>query len=126
LLALSAALPIVPLAACVARAAEPGSQLTTAHHYRIEKRKLASGTNPLRVRQGERVTLAWLSDEAATLHLHGYNVELVLEPGAPATMAVHAYAAGRFPLTAHRFSGKPAHGSGQKERALLYLEVHPN
>jgi len=71
------------------------------------------------------VRLEWTSDEAVTVHLHGYDIELALAPGNPGVMTVQAYAAGRFPITAHTPGDKAAKGGGHKERVLLYLEVHP-
>jgi hypothetical protein len=53
-----------------------------------------------------------------TLHLHGYDIERAVEPGAPATMAFRASLAGRFPVSEHGHGGR--HG-----RTVLYLEVHP-
>ena len=118
--------PLTPVRIGTAFAAEQApSAAPSTYKFRIEKRKLASGPKALRVRQGERVTLEWLSDEAAALHLHGYNVELTLAPGKPGVMSVDAYAAGRFPIAVHRFGDDPQHGGGHEERVLLYLEVHP-
>jgi hypothetical protein len=53
------------------------------------------------------------------LHLHGYDLEATVAPGASATMAFTAGVAGRFPVTEH------AHGKNHHHRAVLYLEVHP-
>jgi len=65
------------------------------------------------------------SDEAAELHLHGYNILLTLTPNVPSTIKFTAKIAGRFPLEAHRFgaaSGSQRHrGAGP----LLYVEVLP-
>jgi len=77
-----------------------------------------AGNNTLRVKRGERVELRWSGDRSTVLHLHGYDVECAVSPGAPAAMVFKADLAGRFPVSEHR------HGPGH-HRALLYLEVHP-
>ncbi len=61
---------------------------------------------------------AWTTDEAAEFHLHGDDIRLNLNPGAPGTMTFEAHAAGRFPVGIH---GSGGHG----HCALVYLEVHP-
>ncbi len=91
---------------------------------RIEKGKLAASAKSLRAVEGEQVALRWVSDEPATVHLHGYDVELALVPGTPATMTFEAYATGRFPITLHG-EGRAGQPGGHKERTLLYVEVHP-
>jgi siroheme synthase len=72
----------------------------------------------IRVQQGDAVTLRWTSDQALTLHLHGYDVERRVVPGATATMSFTARATGRFPIEVHASEGRRA-------TTLGYLEVHP-
>jgi siroheme synthase len=72
----------------------------------------------IRVQQGDVVTLRWASDQALTLHLHGYDVEQHIVPGATATMSFTARATGRFPIELHGSEGRRA-------TTLGYLEVHP-
>ena len=86
---------------------------------RIAGGKLAGG-NTIRVTQGDRVELQWTGDEAASLHLHGYDIETALEPGVAAVMAFTAEVAGRFPVETHALGGH------DHEATLLYLEVHPD
>ena len=80
------------------------------------------GDNVARVTQGDAVTLRWTTDEAVSVHLHGYDMELAIAPDAPAEMSLEAFATGRFPVTSHGFGG---HHGGDEETVLLYLEVHP-
>jgi len=87
---------------------------------RIEKRKVVAPTGAIRVTEGDVVELRWTSDEAVELHLHGYDVELQVRPGEPATMVIEAHATGRFPITSHGW-GAGGHGHD----ALTYLEVYP-
>jgi hypothetical protein len=79
--------------------------------------RLPPNQSVVRVRQGDEVTLKWTSDQAVTLHLHGYDLEAKVAPPAPAEMRFTARAAGRFPIEVHGAAGKHA--------TLGYLEVHP-
>ncbi len=87
----------------------------------IEARKVL-GDNVARVAQGDAVRLRWFTDEAVSVHLHGYDMKLSVAPDAPAEMNFEAFATGRFPVTSHGFGG---HGHDDEEVVLLYLEVHP-
>ncbi len=79
---------------------------------------LPGGQHVVRVQQGDDVTLRWTSDGAVAIHLHGYDIEAKLRPGAPTEMTFRARATGRFPITIH--------GQGKDhERTLGYVEVHP-
>ena len=79
---------------------------------------LPTSQRVIRVQQGDEVTLRWTTDRQITVHLHGYDIERSLRPGAPITMQFRARATGRFPITVH--------GPGKGEEATLgYLEVHP-
>jgi hypothetical protein len=106
-----------------ASAQETRQAALRSYEMRIEKGKLAPGAKTLRAVEGEQVALRWVSDEPTTVHLHGYNVELALVPET-GTMTFQAYAAGRFPITLHGHRRAGQRG-GDKERTLLYLEVHP-
>ena len=91
----------------------------------LRKRRI-TGRNPVvRVTQGDEVELRWTSDEPASLHLHGYDQHAAPAPGAPSMMSFKAHATGRFPITAHAFSGKHTRQGGHSEHVLIYLEVHP-
>ena len=82
----------------------------------IRDGELPKNTRVVRVRQGDDVTLRWTTDKPLTIHLHGYDLEKALSPGAPVSMRFTARATGRFPIETH------GHG---EERTLGYLEVHP-
>ena len=99
--------------ALTAAAAAPVFDLT------IDKGKLRGGRDVIRVHQGDHVVLRWRSDRAATIHLHGYEIETRLVPGTTVEMHFEARAAGRFPIHVHA-------GSGQGETLLAYLEVYPD
>lgn len=89
----------------------------------IARRKPEGGVRTVRVARGEVIALRVRADEAMTIHIHGYDVELRVEPGATAAVTLTAAIVGRFPVTAH-LHGAPA-GRKAPEPTLLYLEVHP-
>lgn len=90
----------------------------------IRGRKLVATPRTLEVKQGETVTLHWTTDEPVEFHLHGYDIEQKVAPGKAAVVTFKAYAAGRFPITAHGF-GAHAHKGGHDESVLAYLQVQP-
>lgn len=87
---------------------------------RIEKRKVVSPKQPIRVLQRELIELRVTSDEFVELHVHGYDKELQARPDKPGVLIFEAYATGRFPVTSHRW-GRGGHGHD----ALTYFEVYP-
>lgn len=90
----------------------------------IRARKLVATSHTLEVKQGETVTLHWTTDETVEFHLHGYDVEQRVTPDKAVVVTFKAYAAGRFPITAHGF-GAHAHQGGHDESVLAYLQVQP-
>lgn len=91
----------------------------------IKNRHITGGATKITVTQGQWIALHWVTDEAVSLHLHGYDIEHKVSPGNPAVMQFKAHATGRFPITSHGFGdNKEGHGKGH-HAALLYLEVYP-
>lgn len=89
----------------------------------ISERKVQLEEKTIRVTQGDSIELVWTSDEAAELHLHGYDISFEVSPAAPAIVTFKAHATGRFPITSHGFGAEKGQGHGHE--ALLYLEVYP-
>jgi hypothetical protein len=89
----------------------------------IKNRKVDPARKVIRVTRGDTLELELSTDEAAELHLHGYDKLIKVEPAVPAMLRLDATIAGRFPVEAHGFgSGR----SGQHGHVtLFYLEVHP-
>jgi hypothetical protein len=87
---------------------------------RIAKRKVVAPRGAIRVTEQDVIELRFSSDEKVKLHLHGYDKELEVTPGVPATLSITTHATGRFPITSHGW-GRGGHG----HHALTYLEVHP-
>ena len=53
------------------------------------------------VKQGDTLIIHARSDEIGSLHLHGYDTEILLMPGVTTDASVTAYATGRFDLEFH-------------------------
>ncbi|MDP6573241.1 MAG: hypothetical protein QGI63_04710 [Rhodospirillales bacterium] len=87
----------------------------------IDHGHVAEGMRTMKVKQGDMVRIRITSDEAVSLHLHGYDIEKAVKPGSVAEFSFEAYAAGRFPINVH--GGH--HAGGHGESALLRLEVYP-
>ncbi len=127
--ALAAALVTACLAPCgparPAFAAELAQAASAEQVFdlRIEGGKLARGDRVIRVKQNDAVRLRWTSAARVDLHLHGYDIELRVEPGAVAEMAFTAHATGRFAVEVH---GARAPGGGHHHGSpLVHVEVHP-
>jgi len=91
---------------------------------RIERGRVPANMRLIRVKQGDNVTLRWSTDRPIVVHLHGYDIEKKLEPGAIADMAFSARASGRFPVEIHT-SNTGAAGHAHGEAPLVQIEVHP-
>jgi len=90
---------------------------------RIEKGRVAPNMRLIRVKQGDAVRLRWTTDRPIALHLHGYDIERKVVPGAVAEMAFEARATGRFPVEEHKPDAKGGHSHG--EAPIVRIEVRP-
>ena len=90
---------------------------------KVEGGRVAPGMRLIRVKQGDAVKLRWTSDRPIVLHLHGYDIEKKVEPGAVAEMAFEARETGRFPVEEHKPNAKGGHSHG--EASLVRIEVSP-
>ena len=93
----------------------------------IRDRRVEGSASTLRVKRGETVLLRFRTDEAVSLHVHGYDLPVKLSPATPASSRFEAKIAGRFPITAHEFGAadQSSRPKSQREVTLLYLEVLP-
>jgi hypothetical protein len=90
---------------------------------RIENGRLPADKRRIRVKQGDVVKLQWRTDRPLAVHLHGYDIEKEVVPGAVTDMTFTARATGRFTIEPHLAktpSGGHAHGD-----ALVTIEVYP-
>jgi hypothetical protein len=90
---------------------------------KIENGQVAKNMRLIRVKQGDAVTLRWTTDRPIVLHLHGYDIEKKVEPGAVTEMAFLARATGRFSVEEHKTDAKGGHSHG--EAALVRIDVLP-
>jgi hypothetical protein len=102
--------------------AQEGASDIQHFDIKINQRTVQLDPNVIRATQGAQVTITWTSDEAGSLHLHGYDIEFDVDPQRAETITFLANATGRFPVTSHGFGGEDGHG----HKALLYLEVYPD
>ncbi len=90
----------------------------------------------VKVDHRDNVTLRIDSDEYGTFHLHGYDIELHLDPDDTATMEFKANATGRFKITFHRAEETHEEGGDEiehgeedehteEEKEIASLEVLP-
>jgi FtsP/CotA-like multicopper oxidase with cupredoxin domain len=89
----------------------------------IAKGRVPENMRLIRVKRGDVVTLKWSADKAMSLHLHGYDIEKEVAPGAVTEMTFAARATGRFTVEPHlakQPTGGHAHGD-----VLVTIEVYP-
>ena len=88
----------------------------------VKSADLVSGrpVGSIRITQGNDIVLRWTSDQAVTLHLHGYNIEIKVPANGAGEMRFRARAAGRFPVERHEPGADP-----HTSKTLLYVEVYP-
>jgi FtsP/CotA-like multicopper oxidase with cupredoxin domain len=113
---------LVVVLGLLALPAEP-AHAESAAERRIVTLTIVNGGVPsvgetLRVKQGDSLELRWASDKPMELHLHGYDIQAKVVPGALAVMTFTATIPGRFPIEAH------GQGPGS-HRPVIYLEVYP-
>jgi hypothetical protein len=113
---------ITTLAATMALALSEAMTAQAAQR-RVISLSVANGSvigaeDTVKVEQGDDLELRWSSDQAMELHLHGYDIEAKVAPGAPAVMSFKANIPGRFPVETH------GQGHG-RHHPVLYLEVLP-
>jgi len=90
----------------------------------IEGGRVPDTMRLIRVTEGDVVKLRWTSDQPLVLHLHGYDIEKRVAPGAITEFGFTAYATGRFPLHIHE-QGAAAGGHAREDLPLATIEVYP-
>jgi len=116
-------------AVLLACAALPVATAALAEDVRIVELRIAAGAveaaqRAVKLRKGDEVLLRVVAvDQAGSLHLHGYRIELALTPGVPAEARFRVHATGRFPMHFHPAGDKAAgHRHGPP---LATLDVQP-
>jgi hypothetical protein len=77
----------------------------------------------IRVKQNDVVKLQWRTDKPMSVHLHGYDIEREIKPGAVTDMTFTARATGRFTIEPH--VGKAQTGGHAHGDTLVTIEVYP-
>jgi hypothetical protein len=77
----------------------------------------------IRVKQNDVVKLEWSTDKPMSVHLHGYDIEQEVKPGAVTEMTFTARATGRFTVEPH--IGKTPSGGHAHGDILVTIEVYP-
>lgn len=125
-------MPRSAIAACLAALvlfAGAAGPMLSAHasevtfDLKVENGKLPQSMRLIRVKQGDAVKLRWTTDRTIVVHLHGYDIEKKVEPGAVSEMTFEARATGRFPVEEHKPNAKSGHSHG--EAPLVRIEVRP-
>src|SRR5215831_10467661 len=98
-----------------------GAEVTYALH--IESVHVPENMRLIRVKQNDVVRLQWTADKPSIVHLHGYDIEKNVVPGAVTDLTFTARATGRFPVNLHG-SGAEAGGHGHED-TLVTIEVYP-
>lgn len=111
------ALSVLGAISLVAGAAEVTYTLAVANG------RLPENTRLIRVKQNDVVKLEWSTDKPMTVHLHGYDIEKDIRPGATTEMMFVARATGRFPVEPHL--GKTPSGGHAHGDVLVTIEVYP-
>ena len=92
---------------------------------RIENQRVVKPEQAVvRLRHGQTAEIVWTSDTRGELHVHGYDIRVVLEADTPSVTLFDSHATGRFPVTSHGFGADTGHTHGH--RPLMYIEVHPD
>ncbi|MFQ3452070.1 hypothetical protein PMN64_01895 [Bradyrhizobium sp. UFLA01-814] len=89
----------------------------------IERGRVSENMSTIRVKQGDVVRLRWGTDQSIILHLHGYDIERKVEPGAIGVMEFTARVTGRFPVEVH--GSREAGGQSHGEAPLVRIDVYP-
>jgi hypothetical protein len=95
----------------------PSDPHPRTYRLTIRDQRLVRGPQVLDATQGDPITLIITTDHAGTLHIHGYEKEIVLAPDQETTLAFTAERAGRY--------GVDFHGADRTHAELAALEVHP-
>ena len=90
---------------------------------RVANGRLPENMRLIRVKQNDVVKLEWSTDKPMSIHLHGYDIETAVAPGAVSEMSFTARATGRFTVEPHLAKG-PAGGHAHGD-ILVTIEVYP-
>lgn len=93
--ALVTAAPVVPMPL-------PAAPPPKVFELVVRQGKLVSGPEVLAAREGDAIVLRVTSDRVDEMHLHGYDLEMNLQPNVPGEMKFIANRSGRFEYELHK------------------------
>ncbi|HEV2546395.1 MAG TPA: hypothetical protein VGU20_03595 [Stellaceae bacterium] len=102
----------------------PATATELVFDLKIEDGHIPDSMRLIRVKEGDVVMLRWTTDRPVVLHLHGYDIERLVTPGAVTELRFKATATGRFPVNLHA-QRERADGRAQHEAPLVNVEVYP-
>ena len=110
--------------ACAAALFAPSSAAQPKEYsVSIRDGGVARAQRVLVVQQDAQVRIAWSADQPTTVHLEGYDLSVVVQPGRAEAIEFKAAVTGRFAVHAH--SGEQRGKHAHRRSALMWLEVHP-
>jgi hypothetical protein len=112
------------LALLLIAAGAPALAAELTFDIKIERGRIPGAMRLIRVSEGDVLKLRWTSDQPIVLHLHGYDIEKRVAPGAITELAFTAFATGRFPIHVHA-QGAGAGGHAHEDAPLAIIEVYP-
>jgi hypothetical protein len=111
------------LAICLSSAPNAAEVTQVTYALSIANGRVPDNMRLIRVKQNDVVKLEWSTDKPITVHLHGYDIEQELKPGAFTQMTFTARATGRFTIEPH--IGKTPAGGHAHGDVLVTIEVYP-
>jgi len=115
---------VIVVLASTSVAVKEGCAAELTYDLPIAKGKVPENMRLIRVKQGDVVRLRWSADRPVTVHLHGYDIEKNVKPGAVTDLTFAARATGRFTVHLHPAADAPA-GQAHEEAPLVAIEVYP-
>lgn len=100
-----------------------GTAAAPVQKVQIKSGKPVGGVRGLKFTKGDDARIQVSVDKPHLLHLHGYDIEIKVEPGKTTDMAFTARATGRFPIEEHKSDARGGHSHG--EAPLARIEVYP-
>jgi hypothetical protein len=115
----ASALQALLVAACLFGGAMSAHAEAVGFKVAITSADSAAKPRVLRATKGDKIAIDWSADKPTVVHIHPYDIEQELKPGAASRSEFTADISGRFPIEAHA-AGKKGGG-----KVVAYLEVLP-
>src|SRR5215468_2862696 len=115
--------PALMLALLLGLAPMPARAAEVTYALRITNGRVPDEMRLIRVKQHDVVKLEWTTDKPITVHLHGYDIEREVKPGAVTEMTFAARATRRFTVEPH--NGRTPSGAHAHGETLVTIEVYP-